>query len=240
MNALTKTIRKLENGEHVTIVAFGDSITEITFHTQGKMNWVGLLEEAIFESYGNGVCTLINSGKCASSYAECLTRLDRDVLRYNPDLVIIAFGMNDAGGGLDKLDSFREDVRKTITIIRERCGSEILIRTPNPVVTVGGLPLPLEQPEPGKAWEYSKRPLKEYSAALVELAEELNCAYVDHYTLWTEKQFKVKHAVADPVGLWPRMGDASHPGYIGHLAFFRELAPLFGVSEYFPWEEVKI
>ncbi len=236
---MKKTVEKLKNGEHVTIVALGDSITEVTFHTQGKMNWVGLLDEAIFESYGNGVCTLINSGKCASSYAEGLTRLNRDVLRYNPDLVIIAFGMNDSGGGLDKLDIFRDNVRKTVAIIRERCGSEILIRTPNPVVTAPGLPFPPEQPKHGKAWESAKRPLKEYSAALVELAGELDCACVDHYTLWTGKQFKVKHAVADPVGLWPRMGDAVHPGYIGHLAFFRELASLFEVPEYFPWEEVE-
>ena len=88
MKDIARTIKKLKNGEHVTIVALGDSITELTFHTRGRMNWVGLLDEAIFESYGNGVCTLINSGKCASSYAETLTRLNRDVLRYNPNLVI--------------------------------------------------------------------------------------------------------------------------------------------------------
>ena len=82
---MEKTLTKLGNGEHVTIVALGDSITEITFHTRGKMNWVGLLSEAIFEEYGNGVCTLINSGKCAGTYAEALTRLEHDVLRFKPD-----------------------------------------------------------------------------------------------------------------------------------------------------------
>lgn len=230
---------KLQNGKHVTIVAFGDSITETTFHTQGRMNWVQLLEEAIFEEYGNGVCAMINSGKCASSYREGLSRIERDVLRYNPDMVILAFGMNDAGAGLDELPTFKENVRKTVTLIREQCDSEILIRTPNPVITVAGLPMPAEQPEPGKSWDNPNRPLKEYAATLVDLAVELNCSCVDHYTLWTEKQFCVKHAVADPIGLWPRMGDAIHPGFLGHLAFFRELAPLFKVSEYFPWEEVK-
>lgn len=235
---MKKTIEKLKNGKHVTIVAFGDSITEVTFHTRGKMNWVQLLEEAIFEEYGNGICTMINSGKCASSYHEGLTRIDRDVLRFNPDLVIIAFGMNDAGAGLKGLSAFEDNVRKTVALICERCGSEILIRTPNPIVTVGGLPLPAEQPEPGKPWGKPEHPLKEYAAALVELAAELNCACVDHYTLWSSKVFTVKHPVANPCGLWPRMGDAIHPGAIGHLAFFRELASLFEVSEYFPWEEI--
>ncbi|MCK4981312.1 MAG: SGNH/GDSL hydrolase family protein [Victivallaceae bacterium] len=238
MNSLARTIGKLKNGEHCTIVALGDSITEVTFHTRDRLNWVGLLEEAVFEAYGNGVCTLINSGKCASSYAEALTRIERDVLRYEPDLVIIAFGMNDAGDGLEKLPEFQKNVRRTIALIRERCGSEILIRTPNPVVPTHGVSLP-ENCRAGQCWESPNRPLLKYSAVLVKLADELDCACVDHYTLWTEKKYTVKHPVADSQGLWIRMGDAIHPGYIGHLAFFRELAPLFGVSKYFPWEEME-
>jgi lysophospholipase L1-like esterase len=235
---LSKTLSKLKSGDHTTIVALGDSITEITFHTRGHMNWVGFLSEALFETYGNGVCTIINSGKCASTFEESLTRLDRDVLRYQPDLVIIALGMNDAGKGLQSIDSFRLQVHEMVNTIREHCGSDILIRTPNPVVTVPGVPCPPEQPLPGKAWESNIRPLAAYCQALVEVARELECDVVDHYSLWINKQFHFKHPVADPVGLWPRMGDAIHPGYLGHLAFFRELASLFEVPEYFPWEDV--
>lgn len=234
---LTRTLTKLKAGEHVTIAALGDSITEITFHTRGHMNWVGLLSEALFESYGHGICTMVNAGKCGSSFREAATRLERDVLRFTPDLVIIALGMNDAGAREAGLPAFREQVRGVVRTIRERCGSEILIRTPNPVVTVHGVPLPAEQPRPGKAWDSPQRPLALYAAALVELARELECDVVDHYALWCGKQFHVKHPVADPTGLWPRMGDAIHPGWLGHLAFFRELAPCFEVPPYFPWDE---
>jgi len=234
---MKRTLAKLEAGRHVTIVAFGDSITEVTFHTRGHMNWVSLLAEAIFETYGNGACTLINAGKCGSSFAEGLTRLDRDVLRFRPDLVILAFGMNDAGAGLAGLDAFGAAVREMVQRIRGACDSEILIRTPNPVVTVNGLPPPAEQPAPGRPWPSPDRPLGAYAEALVALAGELECAVVDHHTLWSRKRFSVKHPVADPTGLWLRMGDAIHPGYLGHLAFFRELAPLFGVPRHFPWEE---
>jgi hypothetical protein len=113
-----------------------------------------------------------------------------------------------------------------------------MIRTPNPVVTVHGLPLPKEQTLPGRSWESELRPLRKYAEALVEVGAEMNCTVVDHYNLWILKTFNPKHPVADSTGLWPRMGDAIHPGYLGHLAFFRELAPLFGVPKYFPWEEV--
>ena len=84
-----KILRKLKAGKHVTVVSLGDSNTETTFHTRGRLNWAGLLAEAIFETYGNGVCTMINSGKCASTCQESLTRLKRDVLQFEPDLVII-------------------------------------------------------------------------------------------------------------------------------------------------------
>lgn len=235
---MNRTLARLRAGEHVTIVAFGDSNTELTFHTRGHLNWVGLLGEAIFETYGAGVCTLINAGKCGSSYREGLGRLDRDVHRYRPDLAILAFGMNDALAGLAGLEAFRDDVRRMGRAIREACGSEILIRTPNPVVTVHGLPLPAEQPAPGKAWESPQRPLNQYAAALVAIAAEMDCPVVDHYSLWTRKTFAPRQPVADPTGLWPRMADAIHPGFLGHLAFFRELAPTFDVPPYFPWEEV--
>jgi lysophospholipase L1-like esterase len=235
---MQQTLAKLKRGEHVTIVALGDSITEVTFHTQGRMNWVGLLEEALFEEYGKGVCTLINSGICGDSYRNCQSRLERDVLRFEPDLVILALGMNDPQNGRDGLPAFRENVRSVVSRIRESGKSEILIRTPNPIVTVHGTPLPKEQPCPGRPWEPEERALEEYAAALVLLSDELECSCVDHYTLWKNREFQVKHPVADPTGLWPRMGDAIHPGYLGHLAFFRELAPLFQLSPYFPWEEV--
>lgn len=235
---MRRTIAKLRDGKHVTIVALGDSITEITFHTRGKMNWVGLLSEAIFETYGNGVCTMINSGKCASSYEEAFSRLDRDVLRYQPDLVILAFGMNDSGQDLEGLEGFKQQVREMAGRIREACGSEILIRTPNPVVSVNGVPWPPGISAAGMVWDPPNHPLKEYAEALVEVGSELECPVVDHYRLWTEKAFKVQQPVADAQALWPRMGDAIHPGYLGHVAFFREMAPLFGVEKYFPWEDV--
>jgi lysophospholipase L1-like esterase len=237
--SLDRTLEKLRAGEHVTIVALGDSNTATTFHTRGHATWVALLEEALFEAYGADACTLINAATCGSSSARQLDRLERDVFRYMPDCVIIGFGMNDALGKLDGIDAFKDRMRALVGAIRERCGSEILLRTPNPVVTVHGVPLPPEQPAPGKAWESERRPLAVYAAAIVGLGRELGCPVVDHYTLWTKKTFTVKHPVADPTGLWPRMADAIHPGSIGHLAFFRELAPFFEVAKYFPWEEVE-
>jgi len=197
------------------------------------MNWVALLSEAIFETYGNGVCTLINAGKCGSTFRDALTRLDRDVLRFNPDLVIIALGMNDRGQFSDDVEILKSQIRTTVRLIRDSCNSEILFRTPNPIVAVHGVPLP-PGVVPGGALDVTA--VGGSAGVLVDLAEELGCSVVDHYRLWTEHEFPVTLPVANPNRLWPRMSDAIHPGALGHLVFFRELAPLFDVPGRFSWE----
>lgn len=233
---LARTVEKLSRGEHVTIVALGDSNTEITFHTRGAMNYCGLLSEAIFETYGHGICTLINAGRCGSSFSESLTRIDRDVIRFKPDAVLVGFGMNDATRGLAGLPGFRESAKEVIRKIRT-CGAEILLRTPNPVVAAHGLPLP-ENIEVGRPAEFGTRKLREYVQELHALAKELEVPIVDHYGLWTGKRVTFKHPVCNPQELWPLMSDSIHPGALGHLRFFRELAPWFSVPTYFPWEDV--
>jgi len=200
------------------------------------MNWCGLLAEALFEEFGNGLCTLINSGKSASTFAEARIRLQRDVLRFEPDAVILALGMNDALRGDAGLPAFRDDVRQTIAQI-QNAGAEILIRTPNPVIASHGLPLP-QGVEVGRPAEFGARKLREYSHTLVALAHELSIPVVDHYSLWTAKRVAFKHPVCNPQELWPLMSDSIHPGALGHMRFFRELAPSLGLSRYFPWEDV--
>jgi lysophospholipase L1-like esterase len=231
------TLSKLKRGEHVTIVVLGDSNTAEGFHTRGRMGWISLLAEAIFETYGTGVCTLINAAVCGTGFAEAGMHLERDVFRYQPDLVIIGFGVWGANLGLEKLEQFKDDMRGLIRAIRERHGCEILVRTPNPVVAVHGVPLPEGQKS---GCPLTTKPFREYAQAQVAVARELGCAVVDHFTLWSEAKFPFRHAVADPQGLWPRMSDGLHPGALGHVAFFRDMAPLFEVPKYFPWENITL
>ena len=104
---------KLKRQEQITIVALGDSNTELTWHTAGRLNWVGLLQEALFETYGRNL---------------------------------------------------------------------------------------------------------------------------DHYTLWMQAENRDKQYPQPANHLWMRMSDAIHPGPLGHLQFYRELAPLFELPLFFAWE----
>jgi lysophospholipase L1-like esterase len=222
----------MRRGEQVTIIALGDSNTELTWHTRDRLNWVGLLQQGLFQTYGRNVARLINAGVCGDTARRAIDRLDRDVLRFEPNLVIVALGMNDAMAGPAGLDAHVQSMRAIVRICRERCGSEILLRTTTPIV-----PLPDPTRTDGAAAGRAAPGMSQglYAARLVELADELDCPVVDHYTLWTERRFD-EYNRESPNALSLYMSDTVHPGPDGHMAMFRDLAPLFDIPARFCWE----
>lgn len=235
---MRKTLEKLKKGEHVTIVALGDSITANTIHNRGCMNYVSLLDTALKQTYGFACCTVINSGVPGSSYNQAITRLEKDVLRFLPDLVIIALGMNDSSAGEAELPNFRKKAELIIDTIREKCGSDILLMTPNPIIAETGMKWneDISPGEPSEVW-----PLKAYADTLVKLASEKKCAVIDNYTQWNSFELPESRGIQHrhslyQYRLWPRMANSTHPGPLGHLAFYRELAKVFGTPSLLGWE----
>ncbi|HEY3396639.1 MAG TPA: SGNH/GDSL hydrolase family protein [Armatimonadota bacterium] len=237
-----RLLAKLRAGEHVVIVALGDSNTELNFHTRGALNWVGLLQAALFDRYGPNHAMVINAaqsgqgitrsgssepmrvaepaGQPASSVWD---RLDRDVLRFTPDLVIVGYL-------LAEIEPLRELVRHLLA-----SGPEVVLRTGSPIVATNQPPVFDPPLVINREWPGQKS--AESAAQIVALAEELQLPVVDHYTLWTTMDNTHTGAPgADPNKLWMRMSDAIHPGPAGHLAFYRELAPVFDLPAYLPWE----
>lgn len=221
---LERVMAKLNRGEQVTMVALGDSNTELTFHTRGQLNWVYLLQEALFEKYGPNKVMMIDAGHCGMGAANGLERLDRDVLRFTPDLVIICYGDRDTS-----------TLKRIVQRVQDR-GAEVLLRTPNPVV-VPNMPRVTPPVVAGQVWPGDACGWGEAAKNIVALAGELQVPVVDHYRLWTEAD--ASHpglSVTNPNKLWMRMSDASHPGPAGHLAFYRDLAPVFGLPTRLSWE----
>ena len=61
-------------------------------------------------------------------------RIKRDVLRYCPDLVVVSFGLNDCGAGLDNLDNYANALREIFKQIKES-GAECIFLTQNYMAT---------------------------------------------------------------------------------------------------------
>ena len=218
-----RLLSKLAQGEQVTIVTLGDSNTELTFHTRGHLNWVGLLHVALFEKYGPNRVIMINAGCCGEGAAQGLKRVDRDVLRFDPDLVIVCFW-----------DGDMTQLKKIVTKLQAGGVPEILLRTPNPVVATNQ---PAVQPPVTAGKEWPTYQLNQVAQDIVTLAQEMNLPVVDHYTSWiTADASHHGPPSTNPNKLWIRMSDSMHPGPQGHLAFYRDLAPCFGLSPQLSWE----
>jgi lysophospholipase L1-like esterase len=183
---------------------------------------VYLLQEALFEKYGPNRVIMINAACCGMGAADGLARLDRDVLRFSPDLVIVCYW----DGDMAVLGTLVKRVREH--------GAEVLVRTPNPVV-VPNMPRVTPPMAAGQEWPGSN--VSDVAKKIVALAAELGVPVVDHYRAWMAADATHSGPPAtNPNKLWMRMSDATHPGPAGHLAFYRDLAPAFGLPEKLSWE----
>jgi lysophospholipase L1-like esterase len=83
---------------------------------------------------------VVNAGIGDTTTRQAVARLDRDVRRYHPDLVVVQFGINDSWIDVDEGKTeprltraqYRENLR---TIIRrlKHDGARIVLMTPNPM-----------------------------------------------------------------------------------------------------------
>lgn len=86
------TRARLRAGSAVTIVALGSSSTS-GFGTFGP-GYPWIMKEELQRLHPSLSITVVNSGRMADTLGGMLARLDRDVLRYRPDLVVWQLGTN--------------------------------------------------------------------------------------------------------------------------------------------------
>ncbi|TMU85483.1 hypothetical protein FGG79_09675 [Bacillus sp. BHET2] len=105
----------LINEETPTIVFLGDSTTEQNQYTKGKDGHVNLIHKALNPL---SAVKVINSGISGDDSSDMLKRVESDVLRYNPDLVIVSTGINDA------VNLTEEEIKKNLDTLLKRISEE--------------------------------------------------------------------------------------------------------------------
>lgn len=101
----------------IRVIAFGSSNTELHWHSLGHFNWFSWLSSAMREWIGRHITT-INQGIGGETSKDLLQRIDRDVISFNPNLVIITIGGNDTWKGLT-IQEYQEFLTQTIEKIKE-------------------------------------------------------------------------------------------------------------------------
>ena len=117
-----------------TIVCFGDSLT-FGIGASKRMDYPSQLAKMI----GRPV---INEGIPGDTTSSALSRVKRDVLSKNPDIVLITLGGNDLKNGVSKDTAF-DNLLKIVDAIQEN-GAKVII---------GGIKFPFRDREYGKGFQ---------------------------------------------------------------------------------------
>lgn len=188
------------------VVAIGDSITYGACATHESKRWVNLTVRMLEEAQGSGI-ELINKGISANVLTpECpsyeysgnlagLERVDSDVILLDPDMVFIAYGLNDSRGGTGP-EVFKEEYQKLIDRIQAKI---------NPVIVlVNTYYMHEEFYKNCEHWDKSDYDTTDiYNLIIKQLSEKNNLIYADIYSA--------------QVGVdWSVGSDHCHPNDLGH------------------------
>ena len=204
ISLLPRTQKKLRSGEKITIIAFGDSITAGSEASDKSLSYWERWLQLLRNKYPGAIIASVNSGIGGTATYSALPLLETNVLKHNPDLVLIAFGMNDHNIGEVPPAKFEKDLRKMIDLIRTKTEAEIILLSTFP---------------PNPKWANGSHQMENFAAATELVAIEKHCAFVDIYHNWLAlaERKKPEDLLANNV---------NNPNEFGHWIYFQVLARL--------------
>lgn len=185
-------------GTRTPIIAFlGDSVTQGCFEVyqnKDKMEvvfdscagYAQKVKEILDFLYPKAPVSVLNAGVNGGSAPLGKEILERDVLAFKPDLLIVCFGLNDSNGGMDGVAGYKNCL-KEIFQIAQKAGIETIFMTPNMMNTDASRVSPGNILEP-LADIFAKCQLEgvfdAYMDAAREACKEEGITICDCYAIW--------------------------------------------------------
>jgi acyl-CoA thioesterase-1 len=198
---LPKTRQKLEAGDKVRMVAYGDSITAGGDATEPALIFWERWAAALRVKYPRASIEAMNGATGGDATVQGLQRLQAKVLDQKPDLVLIGFGMNDHNRNGVPLAKLAANLRTLIDRIRADTGAEIVLFSAFP---------------PNPKWHFGSHNMQAYAEATEQVAREEHCAFADVYHYWMSLAARKK-----PEDLLAN--NINHPNDYGHWIYFQAL-----------------
>ena len=179
----------------VRVVAFGDSITGVYYHTGGRRAWCAMLGIALGKAYPQAKLQMFNAGISGNTTDAGLKRIERDVVARKPHLVVVMFGMNDVCRR--KAEHFRANLRTIVGRCRE-AGAAVVLCTPN------------------STYANKRRPMNQlgvYAQVVRDVARELTVPVADCFAAYEALRKK------DETEWMLLMSEVIHPAMLGHRLF---------------------
>ena len=181
--------------------------------TDARESYIEKFRLALIEKYEQTSVSVINAGIAGDVLPMMLKRADRDVVRYDPDLVLINGSLNWDDKTMGDAAVYKELLRKLVRKLKQETGADIILLTPNGdlpndlLETVG---IPATQPTTAARAEVIR-----------ELAREEQVCLADVRAVWdraAEAGIPWKALLANGV---------NHPSVEGHDVYARVLMKLF-------------
>lgn len=183
----------------ITVAFLGDSVTQGCFEVyrkseneietvyDAKCAYSVKFKEFLNFLYPDMIIHIINAGISGDNAENGLNRMDEDVLKYHPDLLVVSYGLNDAGTfGLNGVCDYAERLKK-IFKKAVAAGTEVLYLTQNYMcsdVSVRIADPLIKDIAAGCVKVQNEKILKKYYEAGKKVAIEAGVAVVDGYAVW--------------------------------------------------------
>ena len=196
---LSKLKAKLEGGEKVSIVSYGNSITAgidlSNINDRLQNRWAHYLQT----QYPAATIELQDASLPGYTSLEAIAYWEAYIGKKNPDLVLLGWGMNEANiGGMSPAE-YQNNLIKLVQMTRAQKNAEVIIYSCF---------------RPNYNWHYAGHSMNLYTEAAKKAAEISNCAYVNVYDVF-EKVFARK----DQPSLLSN--NINHPNNFGHWLYFQ-------------------
>lgn len=199
--ALAKTREKLTAGGPFKIIAFGDSISTGCETSTEDLRFQNRYAKTLAERFPKARISVEMGATGGDTTINGLQRLEEKVLSRKPDLVLVAFGMNDHNVHGVPLDEFQANLNKIVSRIRNRTGADVMLLSTFP---------------PNPDWAFGTHQMEKYAAVTRRVAGIQKCAYVDIYSVWD----KVLQRKDEPSLLG---NNINHPNDFGHWLYLQAL-----------------
>jgi lysophospholipase L1-like esterase len=194
------------------IVCFGDSVT-FGWNMKYEYSYPYLLEKLMIKNYPE--IKIINSGIGGNTILDGLNRLQRDALSYNPDFIIVNFGLNDGMLKEKKkylndteqlfykdnnwyyvtrvnIDDFKYAYSKLINILKSK-EIKILLLSINP--TLDSFPLS----EDNNFKKKQKEIYEVYNERIIQIAANSDVDYIDLWEVFVLNNELERHIQEDGI-----------------------------------------
>lgn len=200
MTLETRLTERLKSPAPITWLFAGDSITHGSVHLLEFRGYVQLFEERVRTELRRHFDTVINTGVGGWSLADILAHREHVIFRFQPTIVSLAIGMNDAAHvPLADMDRWETSLDGLLREIRSTSCEAIILHTPPLVDGLSQRPMAQKRLNVPAFCEVIRRQAQIHGAILV-----------DHHAFWSERM-----ATNERVLLFSQ-SDTIHPNTYGH------------------------